>query len=99
MSAIDGMAEAYWNAFRDGFVRVGGDPKQYPTWRQGKDPNTRAVQSETTRCMRHAVEALREAFDANKVAGPFFDDLFPDKPVKRSSARTVNDDAMAERVK
>ncbi|MND96690.1 hypothetical protein D3C80_889920 [compost metagenome] len=93
MSAIDGMAETYWNAFRDGFVRVGGDPKQYPTWRQGKDPNTRAVQSETTRCMRHAVEALRDVW------GQPFDEVFPDAPVKRSSARTVNDDAMAERVK
>lgn len=93
MSALDDMAEAYWNAFRDGFVRVGGDPKQYPTWRQGKDPNTQAVQSETLRCMRFAAEALRDVW------GQPFDDVFPDKTARRSSARTINDDSMAERLK
>lgn len=93
MSALDQAAEAYWNAFRDGYARVGGDPKQYPTWRQGRDPNTKAVQSETLRCMRHAVEALRAVW------GQPFDEVFPDAVQRRSSARTVNDDLMAERVK
>lgn len=93
MTPAEKAAEAYWNAFRDGFARVGGDPKQYPTWKGGKDPNTRAVQSETLRCMRHAVEALRPFW------GKDFDEIFQDKPVKRSAARTVQDDLMAEKLK
>lgn len=93
MSVLEEMSAAYWNAFRDGFVRVGGDPKQYPTWRQGRDPNTKAVQSETLRCMRHAAEALRDVW------GQPFDEVFPERAERRSSARTVNDDLMAARVK
>lgn len=95
MSALDKMAEAYWNAFRRGFGKVGGPVNEYPTWKKGP----KSVTSETERCMRHAVEILREDFDKNKIAGPFFDDLFPDRPAERSAARTANDDAMAGKLK
>lgn len=53
--AIEQMCRAYWNAFRDGHLAVGGDPL-YPTWDEFSEP---AAKDETRRCMRHAVEALR----------------------------------------
>ncbi len=55
MTPLERIAEAYWNAFRDGFVRVGGDPREYPLWSQSNDP----VKTETLRCLRHAVETLK----------------------------------------
>lgn len=71
MTPLERMCEAYWNAFRDGFLRVGGDPK-YPTWAQSNDP----VKQETMRCMRHAVETLEGVI-------PEFQDVFPDGPSPR----------------
>lgn len=70
---IERMAEAYWNAFRDGFGDIGVDPKEYPEWRVSNDP----VKIETVRCLRHAVQLLKnEGFDR-------FDELFPEPPLKR----------------
>ncbi len=89
MSKLDDMAEAYWNAFREGFVRVGGDPKQYPTWRQARGINRDAVRNETLRCLRQAVEELRLEL------GDKFDTVFPEPLAKRSAARTMQDDLMA----
>lgn len=89
MTPLERMAEAYWNAFRDGFARVGGNPKEYPVWRKGPPD----VTDETLRCMRHGVEALREVW------GKPFDEVFPDKPGKRSVRRTRNDEAMAGKLK
>lgn len=84
---IEQLAEAYWNEFRRGFMRVGGT-KDYPTWRQANDP----VKSETLRCLRHAVEVMR----ANM---PDFDRLFPDAPHARSLRITPTDEALAAKVK
>jgi hypothetical protein len=89
MSALDKMAEAYWNSFRRGFGKVGGPVNEYPTWKKGP----KSVTTETERCMRHAVEALKPFW------GKPFEEVFPDRPAERSAARTVNDDAMAGKLK
>lgn len=70
---IDKLAERYWNAFRDGFLSVGGD-RSYPTWAESNDP----VKTETMRCLRQAVELLRDDW-GNKT----FDEAFPDAPLRR----------------
>ena len=51
---VEKMAEAYWNAYRDGYYAAGGK-LDYPVWRGSRDP----VRNETLRCMRFAAEALR----------------------------------------
>lgn len=53
-SMIERLGESYWNAFRAGYIAVGGNPAAYPTWQQSTDP----VKNETLRCLRHAVEEL-----------------------------------------
>lgn len=93
MTPLEQAAQAYWNAFRDGFGRVGGDMRQYPTWQQARDDNSVAVRNEALRCMRHAMEALKPFW------GQEFSEIFPDKPSKRSAARTIQDDLMAGKVK
>ncbi|TCL70544.1 hypothetical protein [Rhizobium sp. BK251] len=93
MSALEALAESYWNAFRRGFGRVGGDIKAYPTWKAGHDPNTLAVQQETLRCLRHAAEALKPYW------GKPFEEVFPEPPEERRLPRTKNDDAMAGKLK
>lgn len=62
---IERMAEAYWNAFRDGYIAVGGRPETYPTWQQSRDPQ----KDETIRCLRHAMQAAFELDDAALEAG------------------------------
>lgn len=89
MSALDKMSEAYWNAFRRGFGRVGGPVNEYPTWKKGP----KSVTSETERCMRHAVEVLKPFW------GKPFDEVFPEHLAERSASRTANDDAMAGKLK
>ncbi len=92
MTPLESMAQAYWNAFRDGFVRVGGDPREYPLWTQSNDE----VKTETLRCLRHAVETLKLEWDT----GPrSFDHMFPEPLAKRSIKRSANDDEMAERAR
>ncbi len=93
MTPTEQMAEAYWNAFRRGFGKVGGPIADYPTWQQGGDPVTKDVQSETLRCMRHAAEVLRPLW------GRPFDEIFQDPPAERSARRNGNDDAMARKVR
>lgn len=95
MTTLEAMAQAYWNAFRRGFGRVGGPVNEYPTWKQGKgkDPNTRAVQDETLRCLRHAAEALKPYW------GKPFEEVFPEPLEERRLPRTKNDDAMAGKLK
>lgn len=95
MSALEKMCEAYWNAFRAGFAKVGGRAQDYPKWESGPPD----VKEETMRCMRWAVETLKADFDATKVGTPLFDDLFPDQPRKRLAPRTLNDEVMASKLK
>lgn len=84
MTLLNAMAEAYWNAFRDGYFRVGGRPEDYPTWAQSTDP----VKAETLRCLRHAVEQVKPHFTDG-----LFDDLFPEPLAKRSRAKPTPNDA------
>ena len=82
---LEQLAEAYWNAFRDGFMRVGGT-KDYPKWGQSDDP----VKAETLRCLRHAVECLRP-----EIGDEAFDKLFPEPLQKRSGKMTLTDAVLA----
>jgi len=70
-SRLDLMAEAYWNAFRTGHMSVGGD-RSYPTWKQASP----AVKNETLRCLRFAVEQMRDLV-------PTFDEAFPEPLVRK----------------
>lgn len=60
------ICERYWNAYRDGFVSIGGSAS-YPTWVEFSEA---AAKDETRRCMRHALEVLKELPDS-----AFTDDL------------------------
>lgn len=86
---IERMAEAYWNAFRDGYIAVGGRPETYPTWQQSRDPQ----KDETIRCLRHAVELCREEWDRDKIGYGLFDEVFPDAPQPRKLRPTPTDQA------
>lgn len=83
MTLLDNMAEAYWNAFREGYFRVGGRPEDYPTWDAATDP----VKVETLRCMRHAMEVMRPHFTDG-----LFDELFPEAVVRRGQPLIPNDE-------
>jgi len=80
---VEMMCERYWDAFRAGYCEVGGRPEDYPTWKQATDP----VKAETRRCMRHAVEALRE----HMVTEGAFEDWFPSALRRRSQPAMQND--------
>lgn len=66
---LEQVCRAYWNAYRDGFLSVGGD-KSYPTW---DEFNEARAKDETRRCMRHALEVLKTLPDE-----AFTDDLEKD---------------------
>ncbi len=104
---IERMSEKYWNAFRDGYIAVGGNPESYPTWQQSTDP----VKNETMRCLRHAVEAVlslppdeleRLGMENDTSGAPFVTTpdytmgqvrlLFPDPPQPRQTKRTATED-------
>lgn len=89
MTPLERLCEAYWNAFRDGFLRVGG--KDYPLWVQGHPE----VKAETMRCMRHAMETLK----GQEIDPDVFDAIFPERPAKRGQPLTLQDAVMAEKVK
>lgn len=91
MTPLERMAEAYWDAFRDGYIRVGGNPKEYPKWGSSRDP----IKDETLRCLRHAVETLRDVWPDTS---PDFHEIFPEPLAKRSIKATVTDVRMAEKV-
>jgi len=97
MDIVEKIAERYWNAFRNGFLSVGGD-RSYPLWKESNDP----VKIETMRCLRHGLEALKGLPDACFVdddidpaerktvaamnRGKFeavLERAFPDKPLRR----------------
>lgn len=48
-------AIAYWEAFRNGFLRMGG--KDYPHWTDSRDEPGK---EETKRIMRHALETMHQ---------------------------------------
>lgn len=89
---IERMAEAYWNAFRDGYIAVGGRPESYPTWQQSRDPQ----KDETIRCLRHAVECMK-LFPVDLKAERFweelFEEMFPEAPTLRTLKQTPTDQA------
>ena len=85
-SAIERMCREYWNAYRAGFLSVGGD-KSYPKWDEFTEQRAK---DETRRCMRHAVETLRETW------GDDFDTLFPDKPMRRKASERLQAELTAE---
>ncbi len=70
---IEKLASGYWDAFRNGFLSVGGD-RNYPTWAESNDP----VKVETMRCLRQALEGIRDEWDSKT-----FDQAFPDSPLRR----------------
>ena len=82
---IEAMCKAFWNAYRDGFLSVGGS-KDYPTWDEFAEAKAK---DETRRCMRHAVEELN-----GRVT--HFTDLFPDKPVRRKTFERTQAEVQAE---
>lgn len=85
MTKLNEMTARYWNAFRAGYIAVGGKPDDYPEFEAAHDP----IIAETTRCLRHAVEELRAVW------GKPFDEVFPEPLVDRSLPMQVTDDRFA----
>lgn len=94
MTHLERVCAAYADAFRDGFMRVGGG-KDYPLWSQ-YHPDTRA---ETMRCMRHAMEMLRARPETDGIDDVQFGFLFPEPLTKRATKATPADAEMAARLK
>ncbi len=68
--ALEAMVRAYWNAYREGVMAVGGPgTAAYPTWDEFSEIRAK---NETRRCMRYAIEALNDLPDS----------AFIDKPAK-----------------
>lgn len=88
------MAEAYWNAYRDGYYAAGGK-LDYPLWAGSNDP----VRNETYRCMRFAAEVLIlgliEALNdpANTDFGETIKRLLPGEPMSRQDADALMSEA------
>lgn len=89
MTPLERCCQAYCDAFRDGFIRVGGG-KDYPLWSQ-YHPETKA---ETMRCMAYAMAVVKK-----ELADPLLDALFPEPLTKRSTKPTAQDAEMAERLR
>ena len=85
---LEQVTRAYWNAYRDGFLSVGGD-KSYPTWDEFSEIKAK---DETRRCMRHALEVLKSLPD-----GAFSDDLEKDT-IKRLKMERGSFDAVMRRI-
>lgn len=54
-SPLHKLTAAFWNTFYTGMTRVGLHPKDKPAFRATND-----TEAETMRCMRHAVERLKD---------------------------------------
>lgn len=97
--AASKLAEAYWEAFRQGVIGVSGQADAYPSWKASRDP----VKNETVRCLRHAMEKIRHPTAAMLEGQPnkalakevwesMFEVLFPGKPeVRRQIPLTESD--------
>lgn len=90
MTQLERMCEAYWEAFRQGFFKVGGRPEDYPEWSRAPAP----VKEETRRCMRYAAETLSEHYTDG-----LWSDLFPEQLVKRGQPMMPNDQAFVQQTK
>lgn len=90
MTRLEAMCAAYWNAFREGFFKVGGRPEEYPDWAHAPA----AVKEETRRCMRYAAETLSGQFTDG-----LWEDLFPEKLVKRGQPMMPNDQAFVQQTR
>lgn len=88
MSPLHKVTKAYWDAFYTGMMAVGLDPKERPAFRAKGD-----TESETMRCMRQAMEALRPYW------GQPFDEVFPEPAKPRRKPLTGNDMAVKSRAK
>jgi len=89
MTTLDDMCEAYWDAFREGYFKVGGRPEDYPEWKNAP----KSIKDETKRCMRFAVQPLIDK-GHESVAG-----MFPENMVKRGQPMTMNDQAFVGQTK
>lgn len=110
MTPLEKFAQSYWDAFRIGFLKVGGSA-DYPKWTESNDP----VKEETMRCMRHAMETLKKLplshFVDDDVAedqqqavakmnrGKFIavlDRAFPDKPLARQQKHVTASEVLVD---
>lgn len=82
------MAEAYWNAYRDGYYAAGGK-LDYPLWVGSNDP----VRNETYRCMRFAAEVIIQRIDQSSEAYRFLREQFPSEPMSRQDADALMSEA------
>lgn len=110
MTPLEKFAAAYWDAFRNGFLKVGGDAS-YPMWKESNDP----VKEETMRCLRHAMETLKKLplshFVDDDIApeqrdgiakmnrGKFvavLERAFPDKPIAREQTHVTASEVLLD---
>lgn len=107
MTPLHRLTKAYWDSFYTGMMAVGLDPKERPAFRAKGD-----TESETMRCMRQALQVLREppqeAYDAARTRGlgidrdawqAVFDAMFPEPVRARRKPLTGNDVAVKARAK
>lgn len=107
MSPLHKLTKRYWDEFYTGMMAVGLDPKDRPAFRAKGD-----TESETMRCMRAAMQTLREppkeAFEAAEKLGlvidrdgwhAVFDAIFPEPIKPRRKPLTGNDMAVKDRAK
>lgn len=94
MTPLERMAEKYWNAFRDGYARVGGDAREYPTWAESNDP----VKEETMRCLHHAIVHIWKEVPSTSDGRACIEvlrQLFPGVPKPRSIKPTATEEKFA----
>jgi hypothetical protein len=107
MSPLHKVTKAYWDAFYTGMMAVGLPPKERPAFKAKND-----TESETMRCMRQALQVLREppqeAYDAASKLGleidrdgwqVVFDAIFPEPVKPRRKPLTGNDMGVQARAK
>lgn len=107
MTPLHRLTKAYWDAFYTGMMAVGLRPEERPAFRVKGD-----TESETMRCMRVAMQTLREppkaAFEAAAARGleidregwhAVFDAIFPEPIASRKKPLTGNDMAIKDRAK
>ncbi len=90
MTPLERMCEAYWEAFRQGYFKVGGRPEDYPAWKSAP----KAVKEETRRCMRYAAETMRQFYTDG-----LWEELFPEGMVLRGQDMTPNDTGFVQQTK
>lgn len=95
MTALERMCEAYWEAFRQGYFKVGGRPEDYPTWANAPA----AIKEETRRCMRHAAQAVVDSLKVKGTAHKAVSGLFPERLAKRGQPLIDNDTAFVQQTK